>query len=98
MTAHRRRPRSAPVRSSTARGRDRAIIARSKPACWICGSDIDYTLDWPDPMCFVVDHKMPLARGGSDTLENKAAAHNHCNSKKRARVDAPIIRRSGTLS
>jgi 5-methylcytosine-specific restriction endonuclease McrA len=48
-------------------------------------------------MSFVVDHVMPLAKGGADTLDNKKAAHRECNSKKRARIVAPIVRRSGTL-
>lgn len=84
-------------RSDAARKQHRAIIARSKPACHICGRAIDYTLRYPDPMCFVVDHVIPVAKGGPDTLDNKRAAHHSCNSKKRARHHAPIVRRSGAL-
>lgn len=43
---------------------------------------IDYTLRFPEPMCFVVDHITALANGGADTLTNKQAAHRICNSKK----------------
>lgn len=84
-------------RSSTLRDKHRAQIAREKPNCGICGEAIDYTLEWPDPRCFVVDHIVPLKRGGADTRDNKQAAHNDCNSTKRARPFAPIIRRSGSL-
>ena len=84
-------------RNSANRARDRVRIARDKPACHICGKAIDYTLPHLDPMSFVVDHVMPLAKGGADTLGNKKAAHRECNSKKRARIVAPIVRRSGTL-
>lgn len=85
-------------RNSAQRDKDRARIARAKPNCGICGGPIDYSLRWPDPGCFVVDHIVPLARGGADNLSNKQAAHNiPCNSKKRARDYAPIIRRSGAL-
>lgn len=84
-------------RNSTQGDRDRTTIARHKPNCAICGKAIDYTLKWPDPWCFVVDHIMPLKRGGRDTLSNKQPAHNTCNSTKRARIHAPIIRRSGSL-
>jgi len=49
-------------------------------------------------MSFVVDHVIPLAKGGLDIMENKKAAHRACNSTKRARLVAPIVRRSGTLS
>lgn len=83
------------------------MIAVAEPPCHLCGQPIDYTLKWvvgpsgvriPDPMSFVVDHVMPLKLGGSDTLENKAASHRACNSKKGAREYAPIIRRSSALT
>ena len=85
-------------RNTATRDRDRARIARDKPACHICGQAIDYALPHLDPMSFVVDHVVPLAKGGADVLDNKKAAHRGCNSKKRARLVAPIVRRSGTLS
>ena len=85
-------------RNTTTRDRDRRTIAARHENCGICGRPIDYTLHWPDPMCFVVDHVRALANGGADTLTNKQAAHNQCNSTKRARDHAPIIRRSNTLT
>lgn len=84
-------------RNSTMRDRFRSRIKATKAACHICGGPIDYSLAWPDPMCFVVDHVIPLAKQGSDTIENCRAAHATCNSKKRARIIAPIVRRSGSL-
>ena len=81
-------------RNDALRKKHRAMIARSKPACHICGQPIDYTLRYPEPMCFVVDHVVPLKRGGPDTLANKRAAHHACNSKKRAREYAPIVRKT----
>jgi 5-methylcytosine-specific restriction endonuclease McrA len=88
---------SSQPRNTAQRDRDRATIRRTRAACHICGEPIDYTLVWPHPRCFVVDHVIPLKRGGVDHISNKAAGHNDCNSKKRARLIAPIIRRSGTL-
>ena len=85
-------------RNTARRTNHRARIARTRANCHICGEPIDYTLKWPDPWCFVVDHVIPLHLGGPDTLDNKQAAHNTCNSKKRARLVAPIIRRSGALN
>lgn len=85
-------------RPTATRDRDRTLIARTKPNCWICGQPINYDLKWPHPQCFVVDHKVPLALGGKDHISNKAAAHNHCNSTKRAKRVSPTIRRSGTLN
>lgn len=76
---------------------DRARIRATKAACHICGMPIDYDLHYIDPKSFVVDHIEALARGGADHISNKAAAHRDCNSTKRARAYAPIVRRSGSL-
>ena len=86
-------------RNTTQRDRLRRHIARDKPACHICGEPIDYTLPHLDPRAFVIDHVIPLDKGGEDALSNVKAAHRlrGCNSKKRARLVAPIVRRSGTL-
>ena len=64
-------------RSSTMQERARATFKRSKPACHICGRPIDYTLHHLDPGAFVVDHVVPLHRGGEDALSNMRAAHRH---------------------
>lgn len=69
-------------RNTAVRDRDRAAIARGKPPCHICGGEINYTIPSPDPMSYEVDHVIPLARGGADVLENKAASHRKCNRDK----------------
>lgn len=86
-----------PGRNTTQRDRDRATIRRTGAGCHICGQPIDYALKSPHPMSFEVDHLVPLSKGGPDTLANKAAAHRTCNSTKRARDYAPIVRRSNSL-
>jgi 5-methylcytosine-specific restriction endonuclease McrA len=70
------------TRNTTQRDRDRAVIRRHKPPCGICKGEIDYTLPHLDPMSYVVDHIVPLNRGGLDTLDNKQAAHRSCNRTK----------------
>ena len=81
------------MRNTTIRDRHRAAIARSKPPCHICGGEIDYDLPHLDPGAFVVDHIVPLARGGSDELANKRAARRACNRLKSDRADGgPTIR------
>ncbi len=70
------------ARSTTVRDRDRRAIARTKPPCGICSEPIDYTLRSPDPKSYVVDHIVPLNKGGTDTLDNKQAAHRDCNRTK----------------
>lgn len=62
-------------RSTTTRDRHRALIRRDEPPCHLCGGPIDYSLPHLDPGAFVVDHVIPLARGGEDALHNKKAAH-----------------------
>lgn len=62
-------------RSTTQRDRDRKLIARGKPDCALCLNPIDYSIKSPDPMSFEVDHIIPLAKGGTDELANKQAAH-----------------------
>jgi 5-methylcytosine-specific restriction endonuclease McrA len=69
-------------RSTTTRDQHRRVIRRTRPPCGICGQDIDYALRSPDPRSFVVDHILPLARGGTDELTNKQAAHRDCNRTK----------------
>lgn len=86
-------------RGTTAqRDKDRARIARTRPACHICGDPIDYSLHWLDPLAFVVDHVIPLNRGGQDVLANKAAAHRQCNRTKSDKHHAAIVRRSRSLA
>lgn len=85
-------------RNTAQRDRDRASIRRGHPACALCGEPIDYSLRYPHPRSFVVDHKTPLIAGGLDHLSNKQPAHRDCNRDKGARLDGgPVVRRSGSI-
>ena len=70
------------ARNTATRDRHRAAIRRERPPCGICGEAIDYALPYLDPMSYVVDHIVPVARGGADELDNKQAAHRSCNRAK----------------
>ncbi|MGW3545884.1 HNH endonuclease [Nocardia niigatensis] len=70
------------TRSTTTQSRHRAAIRRGKPPCALCGGEIDYSLRTPDPGSFEVDHITPLAKGGTDTLDNCQPSHRWCNRKK----------------
>ena len=86
-------------RNTAIRNRHRAIFARGDPPCALCGKPILYGLRYPDPECYVVDHIVPLNRGGLDVLANKQAAHNRCNRAKSDRIDGgPVMKRSGSLA
>ena len=81
-------------RSTTLRDRHRAAIARTKPDCALCLEPIDYTLKYPDPWCFTVDHIVPIGRNPTperiaelDVLTNKQPAHFRCNRSKWDKVE-----------
>lgn len=77
-------------RNTNNRDKFRRAIAKDKPPCYRCGNPIDYTLPHDDPWSFQIDHVMPLARGGTDTLDNCAAAHRKCNRDKSDDLPMPI--------
>lgn len=62
------------------------IFERDEWRCGICGDPIDPSISWPARMCGVIDHVIPVSRGGSDTRANVQAAHNRCNARKGARM------------
>ncbi|WP_238558927.1 HNH endonuclease [Rhodococcus rhodnii] len=62
-------------------------MARGRPPCGICGQDIDYGLPHLDPDAYVVDHIVPLSKGGPDEVSNKQAAHRSCNRAKSDKLD-----------
>jgi len=68
----------------------RKIIAADEPPCHICGQPIDYDAHYLDPLAFTVDHITPIARGGSHTLDNAAAAHRKCNRDKSDKIAAGV--------
>ena len=74
-------------RNTTIRDRHRRLIARGQPDCAITpclypGVPIDYAAGPKDPLSYVVDHIIPLVKGGTDTLDNKQPAHRACNRAK----------------
>ena len=74
-------------RKTATRDRHRRLIRAGEPPCSLCGQPIDYSLPYLHPGAFVVDHVIPLNKGGLDVIENKAAAHRSCNRAKSDRVD-----------
>jgi hypothetical protein len=55
--------------------------------CHICGDPVDRDAVAPDLAAPVLDHVIPLARGGSHSEANLKTAHFYCNSVKRDLVD-----------
>ena len=83
-------------RNTATRDRHRTVIARGKPPCALCEQPIDYSLKYPDPKSFVVDHILPVAHYPelADELSNKQPAHNDCNRAKWDKVEEaePTVR------
>jgi 5-methylcytosine-specific restriction endonuclease McrA len=77
-------------RNTTIRNRHRRIIAKDEPPCHICGQPINYQAHHLDPMSFTIDHITPINRGGTDTLDNCAAAHRKCNRDKSDKIAAGV--------
>ena len=86
-----------PRRDKTRQRRFREAHRNAGAACASCSRPIDYSLPSDDPMAFVVDHTVPLAHGGPDTLENTQPMHKRCNLEKGAKPDESEIRRSTSL-
>ncbi len=73
-------------RNTARRDRHRRILSQGHPSCAICNEPIDYLAPFGEPRSFVADHIVPVARGGSDTLDNKQPAHFKCNAEKGAKL------------
>lgn len=90
-------------RNTTRRNALRRAVASTRAACWLCGGVIDYAAPFRledgalNPDAFTIDHVVPLARGGSDTIDNVRAAHRACNRAKSDKAVTPVLRRAAGL-
>ena len=50
--------------------------------CGICGLPINLRLNYPNPWSLTIDHKIPIAKGGTTREENLQPAHFRCNRRK----------------
>lgn len=60
------------------------IAVRDRNTCQLCKRRVAMTKLVPHPKAPVIDHVLPLARGGDDTRANVQLAHFMCNSVKSA--------------
>lgn len=56
------------------------IFERDEWTCHLCGDFLDASAVWPAPGSPVLDHVIPLSRGGPTVAENLKAAHARCNN------------------
>ncbi len=58
------------------------IYERDRWQCQICNEDVDREAEVPHPWAAVIDHVIPLAKGGTHQPSNVQCAHYWCNSVK----------------
>ena len=62
---------------------NRKRILATQDTCSICGGPVDKSLKYPHPLSAVIDHIVPISKGGHPSdIKNLALAHNQCNIKK----------------
>ena len=63
--------------------KNRKILLKTQNTCGICGKPIDSTIKAPDPLSPVVDHIIPINKGGHpSSMDNLQLAHWTCNRQK----------------
>lgn len=71
----------------------RDIVKAQRRPCCICLQPIDYTLRYPDPQSFSVEHLKPQATHPhlAEQLANLDAAHLRCNTARRKQDTTPRL-------
>ncbi len=76
-----RADRSGPHRVAFEKNKKRML--KTENVCGICGHPVDKHLKYPHPMSSVIDHIVPVSKGGHPSaIENLQLAHWSCNRQK----------------
>ena len=74
-------------------------ILATQDTCGICGRPVDKSLKYPDPMSPVIDHIIPVDKGGHPSdPSNLQLAHMCCNRKKSDKLLREDASKSGAIS
>lgn len=68
--------------ASLSPGRRRTVLEMDRYCCRLCGLVTNPKAEFPAWDYPVIDHIVPLARGGAHGPENWQTAHHFCNSRK----------------
>ena len=67
--------------------RNKKRILATQNVCGICGRPVDFSLKVPHPMSAVIDHIIPVAKGGHPSdIDNLQLAHWICNREKSDKI------------
>lgn len=80
--------------------RNKKKILASQDVCGICGQPVNKLLKYPHPLSPVIDHIVPIAKGGHPSdISNLQLAHWTCNRQKADKlIDRTVIKEEQTLS
>lgn len=73
--------------------KNKKVILKTRNVCGICGNPVDKSLKYPHPLSPVIDHIIPVAKGGHPSdIDNLQLAHWQCNRQKSDKLynDEPI--------
>jgi len=63
--------------------KNKRVIFKTQNTCGICGNPVDFSIKTPHPMSAVIDHCIPVSKGGHPSdLSNLQLAHWGCNRQK----------------
>ena len=63
--------------------KNKKIIFKTHNTCGICGRPVDFNIKTPEPMSAVIDHIVPVSKGGHPSdIDNLQLAHWTCNRQK----------------
>lgn len=67
--------------------KNKKIIFKTQNTCGICGRPVDFNIKVPAPLSAVIDHIIPVAKGGHPSdIENLQLAHWTCNRQKSDKI------------